>query len=148
MELGNHTFSHYDLTTLSKAEKQKEIEKTDRLLSRIDGNPIHLLRAPFGKIDEEVKQIVSVPIIDWSIDTLDWSGISEEDIYNTVFSQKFPGAIVLMHDGYPHTRYALKRLLPDLKEAGYQVVSVSTLAKMHNCALEQGKVYIRARKQK
>ena len=86
-------------------------------------------------------------MIDWTIDTLDWTGVSEEDIYNSVFNYKFPGAIVLMHDGYNNTVSALKRLLPDLKAAGYQVVSVSKMAKAHHCTLQAGKVYIRARKQ-
>lgn len=148
MELGNHTFSHYDLTALSPEEKTSEIEKTDALLSAIDGKSRHLLRAPYGKIDNEVKRLAPAPLIDWSIDTLDWSGVSPQEIFSQVFDNKFSGAIVLMHDGYPHSRYALKRLLPALKEAGYQAVSVSAMAKMHHCRLENGNVYVRARQQK
>ena len=88
-----------------------------------------------------------VPMIDWTIDTLDWSGVSEDAIYRAVFDNRFSGAIVLMHDGYPHTVDALKRLLPDLKADGYQVVSISTMAKMHGCTLKAGKVYTRLRQQ-
>lgn len=148
MELGNHTYSHYDLTTLTATQKTSEIEQTDALLFPIDGRRRHLLRAPYGKINDEVKQAANAPIIDWSIDTLDWTGASVQNVFDSVFENKFPGAIVLMHDGYPHTRYALKRLLPALKAAGYQAVSVSAMAKMHGCALRNGKVYVRARKQK
>ncbi len=146
-ELGNHTQTHSDLTKLSDEEILEEIAKTDSLLSRIDGNEKHLLRAPFGKIDDRVKALSPTPLIDWTIDTLDWTGISEKDIYESVFQGRFPGAIVLMHDGYEHTVSALKRLLPDLKSDGYQVVSVSKMAKSHGCRLQNGKVYIRARKQ-
>lgn len=146
MELGNHTHSHLDLTTLSKAELKSEIDKTDELLSSIDGKPRHLFRAPYGRIDEEVKAQVETPIIDWTIDTLDWTNTSEDEIYERVWNNRFSGGIVLMHDGYPHTVYALKRLLPDLKADGYQVVSVSAMAKAHGCALKRGGVYIRARK--
>lgn len=147
MELGNHTHSHLDLTTLSKAELKSEIDNTDELLSRVDGKPRHLFRAPYGRIDEEVKALVETPIIDWTIDTLDWTDTSENEIYERVWNNRFSGGIVLMHDGYPHTVSALKRLLPDLKADGYQVVSVSALAKAHGCALKRGGVYIRARKQ-
>lgn len=147
-ELGNHTHSHYDLTTLDEQTLQEEIQKTDDILARIDGKPRHLFRAPFGKTNERVKQAVFTPLIDWTIDTLDWTGIPADDVYNAVFAQRFSGAIVLMHDGYPNTVTALKRLLPDLKADGYQVVSVSLLAKAHGCVLERGKTYIRARKQK
>ena len=66
---------------------------------------------------------------------------------SAVLEKKFSGAIVLMHDGYPATVEALKRLLPDLKKDGYQVVSVSAMAKAHGCTLRNGKEYIRARKQ-
>lgn len=147
-ELGNHTHSHYDLSTLSKEQLQWEIDATDEILYTIDGKKRHLLRAPFGRTNDLVKDVAPTPLIDWTIDTLDWTGISEDEIYRAVMENKFSGAIVLMHDGYSHTVDALKRLLPGLKAEGYQVVSVSQLAKMHDCTLMNGKVYIRARKQK
>ena len=146
MEMGNHTHTHPDLTKLTAEEIFLEIEKTDALLSRVDKKRKHLFRAPYGKINDTVKEQVRVPIIDWTIDTLDWTGIDENEIYNRVWESRFSGAIVLMHDGYANTVSALKRLLPDLKADGYQVVNVSALAKAHNCTLKNGGVYIRARR--
>ncbi|MBQ8685457.1 MAG: polysaccharide deacetylase family protein [Clostridia bacterium] len=146
LELGNHGYSHLDMTKLTAEEVRAEIDDTDELLARVDGKEKHLFRAPYGRVDEAVKATVSVPVLDWTIDTLDWTGASAEDIYQTVFSQKLSGSIVLMHDGYPHTVDALKRLLPDLKAEGYQAVSVSQLSKAHACPLKKGSVYIRARK--
>lgn len=146
MELGNHTFSHPNLATLSKPEIQNEIDSVDKRLQNIDGKPRHLFRAPFGRIDERVKQIVQTPIIDWTIDTLDWTGVSAQEIYDVVWTNKYAGAIVLMHDGYENTVDALKLLLPDLYAAGYQVASVSAMSKAHACPLRRGGVYIRARK--
>ncbi len=148
MELGNHTHSHYDLTTLNETLLLDEINRTDQALQRIDGKAHHLLRAPFGKTNALVKEVAPTPLIDWTIDTLDWSGVSEDAIYRAVYENRFSGAIVLMHDGYKNTVAALKRLLPDLKADGYQVVSVSQLAKAHGCTFRRGNTYIRARKQK
>ena len=145
-ELGNHSYSHPDMAKLSKEDALTEIEKTDKALQAIDGKSTHLFRPPFGSISEIVKEVCPTPIINWTIDTLDWSGTSVEDIQTQVLTQKYPGAIVLMHDHCPNTVDALKTLLPNLKEEGYQVVSVSALAKMHNCTLKRGSVYIRARK--
>ena len=145
-ELCNHSYSHTDLTKLSESELQSEIENLDALLRRVDGKFTHLFRAPYGKLDERVKRIVSAPIIDWTIDTLDWTKKSEDEIFNAVFSGKFSGAIVLMHDGYLNTVYAVKRLLPALKAENYQVVSLSKMAKAHDRALQCGNVYIRIRK--
>ncbi len=147
MELGNHTHSHPDLTTLTQTEIQSEISRTDELLQSLDGKKYHLFRAPFGNIDERVKQAVYTPIMDWTIDTLDWTGRPADEIVQTVLSETYNGAIILMHDGYENTVEALKTLLPALDEAGYQTVSVSQLAKAHHCVLRTGSVYIRARKQ-
>ena len=145
-ELGNHTYSHLDLTQLTADEIIWELAETDKILSRIDGKPRHIFRAPFGRTNNAVREQIKTPVMNWTIDTLDWTGVSEEDIYSSVWEQKFSGGIVLMHDGYTNTVDALKRLLPDLKEAGYQVVSVSALAKAHDCPLRNGGEYIRARK--
>ncbi len=146
-ELGNHTQSHDDLTTLSQEELVREISQTDALLERIDGRKLHLLRAPFGRTNELVKQTAPTPLIDWTIDTLDWTGATEEEIFSRVWEGRFSGAISLMHDGYEGTVYALKKLLPALKADGYQVVTVSQMIKAHGCRFQKGKTYIRARKQ-
>ena len=146
-ELGNHTQHHYDLSTLTQEQLQQEIERTDKLLYPFDKRHLHLLRAPYGRLTDEVRLAAKTPIIDWFIDTNDWTGISEEEIYDAVWQNKSDGAIVLMHDGYPHTVDALKQLLPDLYEAGYQAVSVSQMGKAHGCKLKVGCVYTRARKQ-
>ena len=146
-EMGNHTYSHFDLTSLSESKLKMEIDETDKLLQRIYGKKRHLLRAPFGKINDFVKQTAYTPLIDWTIDTLDWTGKSEKEIFDEVFNHKKDGHIVLMHDTKGYTTSALKLLLPSLKEANYQVVSVSQLAKAHGCVLKRGNVYIRARKQ-
>ncbi len=146
-ELGNHTYSHPDVTTISLEEYAEQLSKTETLLNKIDKKQTHLFRPPYGRINDALKQLTNAPVIHWTIDTLDWQNTPADVIYNTVFDEKFSGAIVLMHDGYTDTVTALKRLLPDLKEAGYQVVSVSQMAKAHGCTLKNGGHYIRARKQ-
>ncbi len=148
MELGNHTYSHFDLTTLDTQTLQWEIDEMDRLLQKADQKPRHLIRPPFGKINDNLKSVANAPILNWNIDTLDWTGKSANEIFDSVFSQKADGSIVLLHDGYSNTIEAVKRLLPSLKEAGYQVVGISQLAKVNECTLKNGTVYIRARKPK
>ncbi len=146
-ELGNHAYSHRALTSLSDEQLLYELNVTDKALQAIDGNPLHLLRAPFGRVDTRVKEFATAPLIDWTIDTRDWTGVSEKEIFDSVMSQKYSGAIVLMHDGYGHTVSALKRILPALEAEGYQAVTVSEMIKAHGCKFRRGQVYIRARKQ-
>jgi peptidoglycan/xylan/chitin deacetylase (PgdA/CDA1 family) len=140
-ELGNHTYSHSDLTALSTDQIRKEIDDVDMALYEIDGKQKHLVRAPYGKFDDKVKSTAGAPLIDWAVDTEDWKGIPAEQIYNSVLSDIYAGAIVLMHDGYPHTVEALEKLLPALKEEGYQIVNVSQLFKAWNCPFAEGSIY-------
>lgn len=145
-ELGNHTQNHLDLTALSEKEQRFEVDSTDTLLQAVDGKARHLLRAPFGRIDDRIRALANAPIIDWTVDTRDWTGVSAETIVQETISKIYAGAIVLMHDGFEQTVEAVKTLLPALKSAGYQAVSVSVMAKAHACKLRNGSVYIRARK--
>ncbi len=144
-EMGNHTYSHFNLCALDPQTLQNEIDDTDVILKQIDGKDRHLLRAPYGSLNETVKETAKSPIIDWSIDTLDWQNPEVEVICERVYKGLENGAIVLMHDGFENTVQAVKILLPELKKMGYQVTSVSQLAKVHSCSLKTGNVYTRAR---
>lgn len=146
-ELGNHTDSHKNLTKLPAENIKKEIEAVDRILQKIDGKEKHLVRVPYGCINDRVKEQADAPLIDWQIDTEDWKGISADRIFSAVYKDRRPGAIVLMHDGYKNTVEAVKLLLPALKEDGYQVVNVSQLSKALDCPFFAGKVYTHVKQQ-
>ena len=147
-ELGNHTYSHADCSKLNAQRLQEELRRTDTLLGGIDGKERHLFRPPFGELNAEQKTQLSTPIIYWTVDTLDWTGIPAERIVQTTISGVYDGAIVLLHDGYPQTVQAVKVLLPALYERGYQAVTVSQLSKLNACPLKNGGAYIRVRKRR
>lgn len=140
-ELGNHTDSHKNLINLTPERIRKEIDAVDKQLQKIDGKERHLIRAPYGNVNDNVRRESEAPLIDWAIDTEDWKGISADRIYKAVYSDRRPGAIVLMHDGYKNTIEAVRRLLPALKTDGYQVVNVSQLSKALDCPFFAGRVY-------
>ena len=148
LELGNHTYSHCDLRTLATFELEREISLVDEFLEKIDGKPLHLLRAPYGAVDDKVRAVAKTPILDWSVDTLDWTGITADEICKKTLDGLEEGGIVLFHDGTNNTLQAIKMLLPILKENNYQVVSVSQLSKIHTCPLRIGGLYTRARPKK
>ena len=143
-ELGNHTYSHNDLTKLSDDKIIDELSKTDMLLKKFDNKDFHLVRPAGGHADTRVLSLYRSTFINWttSLDTSDWQdSTTENDIYNTVVSNLLDGGIVLMHQGYDKSIKAVKRLLPELKTLGYQVVSVSELIKYYNAKAEIGKLY-------
>ncbi len=145
-ETGNHTYSHFNLCEIDHQTLQWEIDEVDKILKNIDGKATHLLRAPYGKIDQTVRDTAKTPLVDWSVDTLDWTGISAEEICERVYTGLEDGGIVLMHDGPKNTVEALKTLLPQLKSRGYQVTGVSQLSKINACPLKRGGAYTRIRK--
>lgn len=141
-ELGNHTQSHKNLKLLPPEKIREEIDSVDFLLRKLDGKARHLLRVPYGNFNDKVIEQAKAPMIDWSIDPEDWrKEVSTWQIYENIWKNKAPGAIVLMHDAYPHTAEAVQMLLPKLYEAGYQVVNVSQLSKALGQPLLTGKVY-------
>lgn len=143
-ELGNHTFTHTDLTTLTDEKIIEELSETDKALKTFDGKEIHLVRPAGGHADNRVLSTYRSTFINWttSLDTSDWeNSVTENDIYDTVSKNLCEGGIVLMHQGCDKTINAVKRLLPDLKARGFQVVSVSELIKFYDIKAEIGKLY-------
>lgn len=145
-ELGNHGYTHANLTGISGEALQKELYQTDKYLQRIDGKPHHLFRPPFGNVNAEMRALVHAPIIHWSIDTKDWTGIDENSIITAATCDLFDGAIILMHDGFEPTARCIYKLLCTLEDRNYQALTVSQLALAHNQPLLCGGVYGRLRK--
>jgi peptidoglycan-N-acetylglucosamine deacetylase len=147
-EVGNHTFTHPDFETVSKAQVQFELNLTELLLESNLGVKTLLFRPPFG-IDhqpETASEIAMLPvpqsmgyiIVGAQIDPHDW-GESEggapppvDTIVQRVMAdaQIGKGNILLMHDGggdRSHTLAALPQIIDGLRAKGYEFVSVGTL---------------------
>ena len=143
-ELGNHTYTHTNLTTLSDEKIIDELKRTDEALKTFDGKAVHLVRPAGGHADNRVLSCYRSTFINWTadLDTRDWDTSStENDVYNAVSKNLTDGGIVLMHQGYDKTVNAVKRLLPELKARGFQVVSVSELIKHYKAEALIGKLY-------
>ena len=80
----------------------------------------------------------------WSVDTEDWKSLNASKVIASVEryrNQDWDGAVILMHDIHPTTVEACKTLIPELVNAGYQLVTVSELAYLKGVKLEPGKSY-------
>jgi len=125
--IGNGTYDHRNLLTLSSAEVRKELDRGADAIHAATGKWPVVARAPYGAITDEVAKQTDMPFVEWSIDSEDWKTAQAEDIYQKVMSQAKPGAIVAAHDIYQPTADAFRRIIPDLVEQGYELVSVSEL---------------------
>ena len=147
-EIGNHSYNHPDLVKKSDEVIKKELYDTDVKIKKLIGHNAVTMRPPGGCLDHRVEQVVGKPIILWSIDTRDWEHRNSNQTVRAVMNNVQDGDVVLMHDIYAATKDASLVLIPQLRRAGYQLVTVSELAQYRNITLEQGKVYRNFRKKR
>lgn len=132
-ELGNHSYTHDNMLTLSESDIRWELAVTEQLTGEAypGASTKPLLRAPFGAIDDRVVQIANSEgyhVVGWTVDSRDWTdNITADAIYQRVVDHVCPGAIIAFHDVNPANAAALPQLLAYLEANGYQFVPVSEI---------------------
>ncbi|MEV4372048.1 polysaccharide deacetylase family protein [Nonomuraea sp. NPDC049637] len=126
-ELGNHTWSHPDLTRLSPAAIRSQLARTDQAVKSAAGVVPGLVRPPYGATDRDVRRQAHRPLVLWSVDTLDWRYRDSARVARVSLKRVRPGSVILFHDIHPTTVKALPRVLKGLSARGYRFVTVSEL---------------------
>ena len=132
-EIGNHTWSHGNLTRLGRDRIREEVRKTEEVLMRICGEKPAVFRPPGGCWSESsiaVVEEMGYTCVLWSVDTRDWTMPGADSVIRRVAGKTRGGDIVLFHDLGDEklpTPDALRVLLPQLREEGYEFVTVSEL---------------------
>lgn len=132
-EIGNHTYSHKILKSMSKEEIEKEILDTETQVEKITNITPNLLRPPCGIYDEtliEIAQEKDLKVVLWTVDSHDWSHRTVANIVQNVTKNASNGDILLFHDyvsGEYNTPNALRKIIPLLIKQGYEFVTVSEL---------------------
>lgn len=132
-EIGNHSKSHKDLTHLANGQIQKEIQSTNQSIQKASGQLPKSIRPPYGASNDSIEAFAKkydLPIVMWSVDSLDWQSRDPDAINQEVMANVYPGAIVLLHDIHSTTADALPRLLNQLEKEGYEFVRVSQLLEL------------------
>ena len=129
-EIGNHSFSHADLTRLSKADCQRELNDTDAEIRRVTGHEASVVRPPYGYYNKAVRSAAGRPLILWTVDTNDWRGKAPGEIADYVIQQAKEGSVILMHDQQTQTADAMEMIIPTLIEEGFRFVTVSELIRL------------------
>lgn len=144
-EMGNHTWSHANLTVRSGEAMQRQVDDADIAfalrrsdaqaqgcgLASVPARPT-LFRFPYGSCSAESLAYVNDSghlAIQWDVDSGDPALLGAKVMADTMLRQIRPGSIVLMHANGrgKHTAEALHRLIPALKAKGYRFVTVSEL---------------------
>jgi len=129
--IGNHTHSHPKLTEISDEEYHFQIRKADELIQSLVGYTPKFFRPTYGAINENQVQWateIGMMVIQWSIDTLDWKGLSAQIITQTVISNILPGSIILQHNApdvpLQGSVDALDQFIPTLQGMGARFVTL------------------------
>ncbi len=144
-EVANHSRDHLYANDLTESQQEEQMESVNQQIKSITGEEPTLFRCP-GGIEGEYYQKSKMPLISWSIDTLDWKTKNTQSTYNAitkVFEKGFnlDGDIVLMHDLQDSTPDAVELICKYLDEKGYQMVTVSELAHYRGVEMQGGQIY-------
>lgn len=133
-EIGNHSYSHPYFTKLTSAQMTDELSRASTAIRNASGQaPKPYFRPPYGDYNSTVLQAAGnagyTHTVMWTIDTVDWRGVSSTSIRDKVVNGVTPGSIVLMHvgGGATGTPDALPGMIDGLRSAGYRLVTVSQL---------------------
>lgn len=131
-ELGNHSFTHADLARLSDKKIKNEITKTNKYIKEASGHNPTVFRPPYGSFDQRVINYAKVPMILWSVDTLDWQNHNTTSILHNIEEEKSKQMTLLMHDIHDSSADALPKVIKKLKKENYTFVTASELLEMKN----------------
>lgn len=135
-EIGNHSWTHPQLSKLSDDRVTDEIVKTQDAIHDASGYTPTLLRPPYGAVTlrqrEWIESHFGLNVILWSVDPFDWKRPGASVIEQRILSGAEPGAIVLSHDIHKQTVDAMPATLDALIQKGYKFVTVSQLIAMNH----------------
>jgi cellulose synthase/poly-beta-1,6-N-acetylglucosamine synthase-like glycosyltransferase/peptidoglycan/xylan/chitin deacetylase (PgdA/CDA1 family)/spore germination protein YaaH len=139
-EIGNHTFFHPDISTVSLSRVNLELNATRRLIESVTGRSTILFRPPFNADAEPTTLAEVIPVaesrrqnyinIGESIDPWDWQpGVTADSIVARTIRYHDKGSMILLHDAGGDTREETVKALPEIihyfKSHGYQFTTIA-----------------------
>lgn len=142
-QVGSNT---YDCNVDEGTTADQLVEEVDRgfgaISEALEGEEVRrVLRFPDALLTRDMAAVVADrvdAVIGWDVDTGDWMEYNSDEVYDVLMDSQ-PGSIIVMHDGGGNcagTIQALRRALPELKEAGFSFVTIDRL--MEYPAVELG----------
>lgn len=129
-EIGTHSNTHPDMIKLDRSTMKSELETCMSKIQAITNKDIKLFRAPFGSYNNDLLDVaegLGLKTIQWDVDSLDWKGLSANEICQRIMTRVKNGSIILMHNNSDHVLDGLRLVLNRLKVAGYKVTGISDL---------------------
>ena len=139
MKYGSHSNTHPHVNNLSYEKNIEERELSNNKIEKIIGKRTNLYRAPYGEYNNTVIKAANDKgyyTIQWSLDTLDYNGLTGDEMWNRINTKLSSGDIILTHNGTKNTANSLDMLLKNIKQKGFDVVPVSDLIYKDNYKID------------
>ena len=139
--VGNHTHTHPDLTALSPAQLEGELDRASRAIEDATGARPTLFRPPFGRRSRRILAVVrarGVTPVMWRAACYDWKAASAQSIVSTLTARIRGGEVIQLHDG-DHRRLGVDRaqairatdgILQHYRDTGYSFVTVTEMMRL------------------
>lgn len=134
-EIASHSNTHPHVNNLTYEQNIEEIEKSNDKIEKITGKRTKIYRAPYGEYNNTVikaAQDKGYYTIQWNLDTLDYTGLTGDEMWSRIGDKLKSGDIILSHNGTKHTADSLDMLIKNIKQKGYEIVKVSDLIYLKN----------------
>lgn len=129
-EIANHGLYHGHPTQMGRSELIRLITENQAMLAQASGQePSKLFAPPYGEVNDKVAAVAAelgYRTIMWTRDTIDWQRPAPDTIVARATREMINGNIILMHPTSP-TVVALPRVIKTIRDAGYQLITVSEL---------------------
>lgn len=125
--IGNHTYSHMQLTDGNRETFRQELIKTNQVIEEITGSQVSFVRPPYGSWDKSFEKELNMFPVLWTIDPLDWCTEDVGCIATRILEKAGDGEIILMHDYYKTSVDAALEVVDALQKEGYTFVTVEEL---------------------
>ncbi|HXL03660.1 MAG TPA: polysaccharide deacetylase family protein [Bacillota bacterium] len=135
-EIGNHTYYHSNLSRMAPWQILLDLGKARKVFSDITGEDVLVVRPPYGALDPPAVKAIGdegYNIVLWTVDSLDWWGLSKEEVIQNVIPRVERGVIVLHHSsGGPDEDLtgsveALPEIIETLQSQGYSFHTASEI---------------------
>ncbi|MBO9599707.1 MAG: delta-lactam-biosynthetic de-N-acetylase [Cohnella sp.] len=124
--VGNHSWSHPDMTQISDPLIKEELGKVQTRVSELtEQKEMRFMRPPRGIFSERMlytSRTCGYTNVFWSIAYKDWDvhdQKGQEHAYRMIMSQLHPGAVILLHSVSKDNAEALGRIIDDARKQGY-----------------------------
>jgi peptidoglycan/xylan/chitin deacetylase (PgdA/CDA1 family) len=125
--IGNHTYSHLQLTSYNRATFKEELVRTNDIIYEATGLVVSYVRPPYGTWDKGLEAELNMFPVLWNVDTLDWASRDAHSIAAKALKNISDNDVVLMHDYYASSVEAAIILVDTLLGQGYEFVTVDKI---------------------